>query len=656
MHVIGTAGHVDHGKSSLVQALTGIHPDRLKEEREREMTIDLGFAWFELPDGDEVGIVDVPGHRDFIENMLAGIGGIDAALLVVAADEGVMPQTKEHLAILDLLQISGGVVALNKVDLVDDDWLELVQEDLEHALAGTVLQDSLIIPVSARTGRGIPELKNALMEVLEASPPRTDFGRPRLPVDRAFSIAGFGTVVTGTLSDGSLSIGDEVDVLPQGARGRVRGLQTHKRKEEVAIPGSRTAVNITGISLDEIKRGDVIVHPNTYSPTQRMDVRFQLLSDASSSLRHNTEVKLFLGAAETIARVRLLGSDELLPGDTGWLQIEPSMPVIAVRGDRFILRRPSPGETLGGGMILDPHPKFRHRRFSENTLAKLEALTQGTPGEILYQTSQTMGPAPVKDLVATSSMEVSISQNLLVGLVRDRKLVIIDSENNFGPEDINLEFIKQAYNKNDIALTDQLWEKISSKTIQEVRSFHKNFPLRQGISREELKSRIKTYTGLSPKILNILLSKIITENNLVEIGPSVRIADFKVHFTTQQEQKIDNLLARFATNPYSPPSVKESQSEIGEDVYQALIVDGILVEVAPDVVFRREDFQMMIAEIRKMIKQQGPITAAEVRDHFKTSRKYSLALLEYLDSIGVTIREGDYRYLKDKKMDDIIEL
>src|SRR4030042_1094498 len=280
MHVIGTAGHVDHGKSTLVQALTGTHPDRLKEEREREMTIDLGFAWLTLPSGEEVGIVDVPGHRDFIENMLAGIGGIDAALFVIAADEGMMPQSTEHLAILNLLQVDGGVVALTKIDLITDpDWLDLVEDDIRSALKNTVLETAPIVRVSSRTRQGIPELLERLSECLADRPARADLGRPRLPLDRVFTMTGFGTVVTGTLSEGNLQTGDEVEILPPGLHTRIRGLQTHQRKEEIAIPGSRTAVNISGVTVDQIKRGDVITHPGTYQPTRRIDVRFRLLPE-----------------------------------------------------------------------------------------------------------------------------------------------------------------------------------------------------------------------------------------------------------------------------------------------------------------------------------------------------------------------------------------
>ena len=315
MRVIGTAGHVDHGKSTLIEALTGIHPDRLREEREREMTIVLGFAWVTLPNGEEIGIVDVPGHRDFIENMLSGIGAIDSALFVVAADEGVMPQTREHLAILDLLQIQGGVVALTKIDLVDDpEWLDLVESDLQETLAGTVLDSAPIVRVSAKSGVGIPDLLEILGNSLSDKPPRPNLFRPRMAVDRAFTMSGFGTIVTGTLIDGQFQVGEEVTILPQKLSGRIRGLQTHKRKEQIAVPGSRTAVNVSGVNVAQIQRGDVVVYPGQYKSSRRLDVNFRMLPDVSQPLRHNTDVKLFIGASEVIARLRLLGTDSTQTG------------------------------------------------------------------------------------------------------------------------------------------------------------------------------------------------------------------------------------------------------------------------------------------------------------------------------------------------------
>ena len=635
MQVIGTAGHVDHGKSTLVEALTGIHPDRLKEEREREMTIDLGFGWMELPSGEEVGIVDVPGHRDFIENMLAGVGGIDAALFVVAADEGVMPQTREHLAILDTLQIQGGVVALTKTDMVDDlDWLALVEEDVRQVLSGTTLENARIIRVSARKGEGIGELIQALSDCLAHRPPRPDLGRPRLPVDRVFSVAGFGTVVTGTLSDGKLQVGDEVEILPRGQGGRVRGLQTHKRKEEVAVPGSRTAVNISGISQEQVQRGDVLTHIGDYHPTRRIDVRFRLLSDVSKPLSHNHEVKLFIGAAEILARVRLLGSELMNPGEEGWLQLELREPVVAMRGDRYILRRPSPGETLGGGAVVDPHPKGRHKRFSQGLLDRLESLARGTPAEVLAQALLSLGAAPLRDVFAKASLEASDAAQAIEELSQSGEMVILEGiEGNLSIKSDSL-----------VAGRDY-WEALAARALQEVDNYHAANRLRRGLPREELKSKLK----ISPRLLNALVRKLVASQELEDSGLLVSRRGHAIRFTHQQERSVQGLFARFAASPYAPPSIKETQAEVGEDVYNALLDQGVFVPVSDEVVFRREDYERMVKEVRGLLERQATITAAQVRDHFDTSRRYVLALLEHLDSIGVTVREGDVRRLKQTR-------
>ena len=641
MRVIGTAGHVDHGKSTLIEALTGTHPDRLREEREREMTIVLGFAWMTLPNGEEIGIVDVPGHRDFIENMLSGVGAIDAALFVVAADEGVMPQTREHLAILDLLQIQGGVVALTKIDLVDDpEWLELIESDLRETLAGTVLESAPIVRVSARSGEGISELSNILASTLDGRPPRPDLGRPRLSVDRAFTISGFGTIVTGTLTDGHFQTGQEVVILPRGVRGRIRGLQTHKRKEQTAVPGSRTAVNISGVDIDQIRRGDVVAYPEDYTVSRRLDVHFRALDDIFKPIRHNTEVKLFIGATEVIARLRLLGSEVLKPGESGWLQLELTEPVVAVRGDRYILRRPSPGETLGGGIILDPQPQGRHKRFDPQVLQRLDALVGGTPQDVLLQAALALGVAQQREILTRSSLEAGEAGAAFDALLEANQLLILDPSLNTAYPDT-------------LIVTREYWAKRSEQAQKYVQNYQQAYPLRQGMPREELKSRLK----LSPQVFNAALARWLAEGSLAEtalrqdvpgasITPVIHTPDYEVRFSDAQQDQARRLLARFAANKTAPPTIKECVAEVGDELFNALVDRGNLIPLNDDVAFRRQDYENLVAQIRAMLQDQGTLTVAKVRDRLQTSRRYVLALLEHLDAIGVTVRDGDVRRLR----------
>jgi selenocysteine-specific elongation factor len=632
MRVIGTAGHVDHGKSTLIAALTGTHPDRLKEEQAREMTIELGFGWMTLPDGEEVGIVDVPGHRDFIENMLSGIGGIDAALLVIAADEGVMPQTREHLAILDLLQIPAGIIVLTKTDLASDpDWLDLVETEIRAAVASTIMKDAPIIRVSAKNKTGLDQLVQTLSKILEEKPARLDLNRPRLPIDRVFSMSGFGTVVTGTLIDGHLAVGDEVEILPSGLTGRIRGLQTHKKKEESAIPGSRTAVNISGVETEQVRRGEVVVHPDQYQPTRRLDADFQLLRDVSSPLHHGQEVKFFVGASETIATLRLLGTEELNPGEHSWIQLELRDPVITVRGDRYILRRPSPGETLGGGVVIDHQPQGRHKRFDEEILKSLEALAKGSPSDILFEASLASNAASVKDVALRSHLESDSASRAIKELMESGRLIAMEAGAVNSSSDVLV-----------IALPH--WNVLRDQTLQMVHSYHRNFPLRRGIPREELKSRLK----LTARLFSALIKKLALENLLADAGGTVSSPGYQIRFDAVQQAKIQALMRKFEQNPYSPPTLRECQAEAGEDILDALRELGELVPVSNDIIFRKADYDSMATKIKEMIKENGKITLAEVRDTFKTSRKYAQALLEYLDSIGETLREGDFRKLRNQ--------
>jgi selenocysteine-specific elongation factor len=621
MRVIGTAGHVDHGKSTLIAALTGTHPDRLKEEQEREMTIDLGFAWLTLPGGEEVGIVDVPGHRDFIENMLAGVSGIDAALLVIASDEGIMPQTREHLAILDLLQIKNGIVVLTKIDLVDDPaWLDLIEGDIQSLLRGTVLQDAPIVRVSSRTRAGLPELLQTLDLLLRDIPSRPDLGRPRLPVDRVFSIAGFGTVITGTLTDGCLSSGDDIEILPSGLRGRIRGLQTHKKKEEIAVPGSRTAVNISAVGVGEIHRGEVVVHPGQYQNTRRIDVHFRLLGDVTSPLHHHTEAKLFIGTSENIVDVRLLGTEALNPGEQGWLQLELRSPMVVVRGDRFILRRPSPGETLGGGRVVDSQPKARHKRFDSTILQALEIMAQGSPADVFLHTSLTLGPALSRDVISFSKLEPTIASTAFKELIDSGQLIQLE----------------------DVVIAISYWSTLKDSTQTTLATYHQSYPLRRGMPREELRGRLK----LPPYIFNQVLSRLASLGILTEGPRWVALPEHKVRFSPFQQVKVEKLLAKFTAAPFAPPSIKECQVEVGEDVFSTLLECGDLVAVSDEIVFRKTDYDGMVDKIQQAIQQKGKMTLAEVRDLLQTSRRYVQALLEYMDATGITVREGDVRRLR----------
>lgn len=627
MRVIGTVGHVDHGKSTLVAALTGTHPDRLKEEQLREMTIDLGFAWMKLPDGEEVGIVDVPGHRDFISNMLAGVGGIDMALLVVASDEGVMPQTREHLSILNILGVRGGIIVLTKIDLVNDaGWLEMVESDVFQCVAGTVLENAPLVRVSARTGEGLPDLVQMISQRLAATPPRPDFHRPRLAIDRAFSISGFGTVVTGTLLDGCLRMGDEVEILPSHIYGRIRGLQNHKTKTDLALPGSRTAVNLSGVRLEQVKRGDVLAHPGRYTATQRLDAHFQLLKETSFSLRHNVEVKMFIGAAEVLARVRLLGREMLRPGEMGWIQLETEAPIVALRGDHYILRLPSPAETLGGGMIVEPFSIQRHKRFSSQVIEGLEKLMYGTTSDVVLR--------------ACDAAEAMTLSELMERIKAPRR-EILDSVRELAEHNNLMMFVEKGgdLSEDTLIVSYSQWDKLTQRLLQEMSHFHRQFPLRKGVPREELKSRLK----LSSRLFNACLrawqqNGVILEENLL-----VHLSEHKIQFNRQQQFLVDELLKAFEQSPFTPPSVSECIRQVGEQVYAALLDLGILVQVSAQVVFRREDYDMLVAAVREHFLKEETLTVIQFRDRFGSSRRYVLAFLEHLDTIGMTIRDGDVR-------------
>ncbi len=628
MHILGTAGHVDHGKSTLIAALTGTHPDRLKEEKAREMTIELGFASMKLPNSEEVGIIDVPGHRDFIGNMLAGIGGIDAVLLVVAADEGVSAQTREHLAIVDLLDIKRGVIVLTKTDLVQDpDWLELVSMDIRELVQPTSLATAPIVSVSARTGFGIPELLDQIEITLNGIPSRKDLGKPRLPVDRVFTLTGFGTVVTGTLLDGSLKIGDEVVCLPRGKTGRIRGLQNHHHKLQKIDPGFRAAVNIVNLSLQDIERGDVIAHPGDYKPTNLLDAHFRLLKDSPFHLKHNLEVKLFLGSSETTARIRLLGSQGLKPGESAFIQLRTDHPVVASKGDRFILRLPSPSETLGGGMVLDPEPGRVYKRFDTENLDRLDSMFSGNDNELINQILTTLKVTNLTALAQKSALPMEeVSQIVSTMLERGEVIGLGNSR------DIRkITLISPAY-----------WQTLYQDSLEILTDFHQSNPYKAGMPREELRTEL----NLSQVLFDQVLDKMAEDLSLIQKGSLVWATPHHVVLTPADQAKVAPILAEFLANQFSPPDINQLQAQIGTNLLEGLLSSQTLVAVSDQVVFTPEALLAMREWVQKTIRANGELSLAQFRDQFSTSRKYAAAVLEYFDSIGFTYRKGDVRGLR----------
>jgi selenocysteine-specific elongation factor len=609
--VVGTAGHIDHGKSTLIQALTGIDPDRLEEEKRRGMTIDLGFAYITLPSGRLVGIVDVPGHARFIRNMLAGVHGLDAVLLVVAADEGVMPQTVEHLEIVDLLDIRRGLALVTKVDLVEPDWLELVTAELAETLAKTSLRGVEVLPVSAVTGEGLEELKRRLDALLEETPPREDRGRPRLPIDRVFTISGFGTVVTGTLVDGSLEVGEEVELQPSGRRVRIRGLQQHNRKVEVAEPGSRVAANLVGVEKEDLHRGEVLARAGMVSSTRRLDASVRVLADSPRPLRHGAQLLLHTGTAEVTARAIVLAGDEIPAGGIGWVQLYLARPVAASPGDRFVLRLPTPSATIAGGTFADVSPR-RHHRHDERVW---ESLERRAAGDVLQEE------------LLKYPRGITVQGLLKASLAEDADVSGLD-----------------ARRAGQWLFAPQAWAGIGSRVARALEEYHRAHPLRSGMPREELKSRL----GLAPAAFPPVVGELVADGVLAERGSELALPSHRVEIDPAAGGPAGRLLEVLGAQPYAPPSLAEAMREAGAstEVVRALARSGDLVRLSDDVAFTRAAYDAALGLIREMVAGEGAISVATLRDRMGASRRPVLALLEYLDAQRITRRVGDQRVLR----------
>jgi selenocysteine-specific elongation factor len=630
MRVIGTAGHVDHGKSTLIQALTGIDPDRLQEEKERGMTIDLGFAWLRLPNGDEVSIVDVPGHERFIHNMLAGVGGIDIALLVVAADEGVMPQTREHVAILDLLGVANGVVALTKRDLVEDDWLDLVQADVEEFLKATSLAGAPIVACSATTRAGLGDLLGVMQDLLGRERRRVSTGRPRLPIDRVFTVAGFGTVVTGTLIDGELALGQELEVQPGGLKTRVRGLQSHKKKLELVPAGTRTAVNLGGLAVEDLYRGQVLGAPGTLRPTRALDVQLRLIADARP-IRHNTQVSFHTGAAETLAKVSLLDRDELQPGDEAWAQLRLQDEIALARGDLFILRLPSPSMTVGGGKVVEAQAR-RHRRRQASVLHQLDVLARGTPDEILLEQLRAREPSDVDGLIRRAGLPAAEARGALARLLAEHSALVLDQAAGARHLDHRSYVVSAAG-----------WQALTERVEALLGAFHRGYPLRRGLPKEELRTRL----GADPRLFTRVLERLTAQGTAAEDGPFVRLARHSVRFTPEQERQARQIIDLLREAGVAPPERADLEStlRVSPELTDALLAQGALVEVTQGLLYERQTLDEIVARVRADITRHGPRTVAQIRDLLDASRKYVLAIVGYTDEHKITRRVGDERVL-----------
>jgi selenocysteine-specific elongation factor len=620
--VVGTAGHIDHGKSTLVKALTQIDPDRLEEEKRRGMTIDLGFAYLQLPSGRRVGIVDVPGHQRFLKNMLAGVHGMDAVLLVIAADEGPMPQTREHLAIIDLLEIDRGLVVLTKFDLVGDDWLALVREDVAGLLRGTSLQRAPIISVSSTTGQGLDQLRAALDAELAEATPRPDVGRPRLPVDRSFAMSGFGTVVTGTLVGGALRQGAEVAVLPAGKRVRIRGLQQHNQSVEEARPGSRTAVNLSGLTHSEVRRGNVLAVPGTLAGSRRLDARLVVLPDAGQPLRHRQQLVMYHETAEVMVELSLLEGEELQPGQTALAQLFAAGPVVAMDGDRFILRVPSPPATVAGGLIIDRAPR-RHRRRDPAVLEDLALREHADPATaVVLELGKHPWGLPEAELADRLVLPKARLTDVLAPLAKAGAVRRLGN----------------------IWMTRARWDAVASRVTGVLRAYHLAHPLRRGMPREELRSR----DGIPADVYGGALAALIDDGIVTERGGEVAAAGHAQGLRPEQEAAVGAFVAELELQPFNPPPLTDlmRRHSLTPALLQYLVAEGRVVRVNDDTVFARSAYDDAVSRLRAHLTDHRTLTVAAARDLLGSSRRYVLPLLEWLDAQKITRRVGDDRILR----------
>jgi selenocysteine-specific elongation factor len=629
--ILGTAGHIDHGKTSLVKALTGVDTDRLKEEKERGITIELGFTFLDLPSGIRLGIIDVPGHEKFVRHMVAGVWGIDLVALVIAADEGVMPQTREHLDICRLLRVKKGLIVLTKTDLVDPELLELVEEEVTEIVQDTFLKNAPILAVSSLTGEGIPQLLSALDLLSQEIKGRSSEGLFRLPIDRVFTMKGFGTVVTGTMISGSLSLGETVQVLPSGIEGKVRNLQVYGRSVEKTVAGERAAVNLQGIETSAIERGDVLIRPNTLNPTRLVDAYLEYLPDAPQPLKHRTKQRFHVGTTLANSSIFLLDREELAPGGTGFVQLRLERPVVALPQDRFVIRGSSAIQTVGGGVVLDGHPD-KHKRFSSSVIADLSLLKDGTGEQALQQHihHSGMGGITLEDLLNRVEMPPSDVQSIIRQMARKGELLFID------PEKLKV-------------IAKGPYQVLRGIALAQLEEFHQRFPMKFGLSKEELRTKLPPEVDV--KLFQILIHELIQLKEVVLEKDKLRLSG---HPTSSVDEKglvkrVEAAVLKRGLQPPSPKELSEEWSESEEEVraiFERLVHDGVLVRIKSEIYFHRVSFEKLREELVTYLKNHPEITTPQFKEMTKASRKYAIPLIEYFDQIKLTLRLGEKRVLR----------
>ncbi len=629
--ILGTAGHIDHGKTSLVKALTGVDTDRLKEEKERGITIELGFARLELPSGINVGVVDVPGHERFVKNMVSGASGMDLVALVIAADEGPMPQTLEHLEICQLLGVKKGIIVLTKVDMVEAEWLELVTEDVREFVKGTFLEEAEIVPVSSTTGEGIGPLRDILDRLVAQVDPKKPAGPYRLPVDRVFTIKGFGTVVTGTSISGNIRLGDEAVIYPKGISTRIRQIQIHGQEADEAVPGLRTALNLQGIERGEVERGDVVATPESLHPSYLLDLKFTYLASASKPLRYRSPVRFHAGTSEIIGRV-LMAGDEMEPGEQGFIQVKLEEPVALLPGDHYVLRSYSPIRTIGGGRVLHPLPRKRKRTRPE-MWEEMKVLDQGSNEELILYHLDHSGVRGLssKELGIRTGLYGKALLRLLDKLLGTKKIVKVEGEEG--------RFIGSV-----------LYDQLKEKATEILEEFHRANPLVRGLSKEELKSRLFPRQG-PVKLYQRMLADLVRQGAIVQEKDLVRLSGHEVSLDEDEAQERAKIEGLFIEAGFRPPTREEALKKCGGKsagkIFDLLVREGELTRVKEGIFFHKKTLEKLSAMVVEFINKNGELSVTDFRDLTGgLSRKYMIPLLEYLDNKRITIRVGDVRRLR----------